>query len=120
MPPKHLKWLEDLREAASFILEQTGPISLQDYRDSRLISAAVERHFIIIGEALSRISRQTPDVAARIGEHPQIIAFRNILVHGYDMIDHAIVWGIIRNELGGLMTIAESLLNESEQSGDDE
>jgi uncharacterized protein YutE (UPF0331/DUF86 family) len=28
---------------------------------------------------------------SRIGDHRQIIAFRNVLIQGYDLVDHALV-----------------------------
>ena len=31
-------------------------------------------------------------VPRRIGDTPRIVAFRNILAHGYDTMDHEIVW----------------------------
>ena len=32
------------------------------------------------------------DLAARESEHRRIIAFRNILIHGYAYVDHRLVW----------------------------
>jgi uncharacterized protein YutE (UPF0331/DUF86 family) len=43
----------------------------------------VERKFEIIDEALSKLSKANSAIASRIGEHARIIAFRNILTHGY-------------------------------------
>jgi len=36
----------------------------------------------IIGEPIKRLSQHDPEIVARIGEHRQIIAFRNVLIHG--------------------------------------
>ena len=48
--------------------------------------------FGIIGEALARLAKDDPEIAAQIPEHPRIIAFRNIIVHGYASVDDRIVW----------------------------
>jgi uncharacterized protein with HEPN domain len=50
---------------------------------------AVERNFEIIGEAVGRLAKLDPDTSSRIGQYAQIIAFRNLLIHGYDLIDDA-------------------------------
>ena len=41
--------------------------------------------------------------AGRIGEHARIIAFRNILAHGYADIDDRIVRGIVESNLPRLL-----------------
>jgi len=56
------------------------------------LHAAIEREFSIVGEALNRLGKEAPAVADQIPERRQIIAFRNILVHGYDAIDDHVVW----------------------------
>jgi uncharacterized protein with HEPN domain len=46
----------------------------------------------MIGEALNQLSKIAPDVTAKIPDCSQIIAFRNILIHGYAVLDKSIVW----------------------------
>ena len=72
----------------------------------------MERHFEIIGEAMNRIAKYDPETAGRIGDYARIIAFRNILIHGYDLINHEEVWKIIKNNLPDLLSQVEELLNE--------
>jgi uncharacterized protein with HEPN domain len=96
MPPKTPKLLEDIHDAAAFIRKVTADKSLNQYRADRLLRQAVERNFEILGEAVSRLARSDPATAARIGDHPQIIAFRNILIHGYDLVDHAKSGALLR------------------------
>jgi uncharacterized protein with HEPN domain len=69
------------------------------YRADRLLRQAVERNFEIIGEAVSRSARSDAQTAAHIGDHPQIIAFRNVLIHGHDLVDDAQVWRVITDDL---------------------
>ena len=110
MQPDSPKYLEDIRDAAAFVLEETQESDLQHYLENRLLRQAVERNFEIIGEALNRLRRADPETADRIGETPRIIAFRNILAHGYDTIDHEIVWHLIRQDLPDLLVTVENLL----------
>jgi uncharacterized protein with HEPN domain len=112
MQPDSPKYLEDIRDAAAFVLEVTRDIDLPQYLENRLLSQAVERNFEIIGEALNRLRRTDPKTADHIGETPRIVAFRNILAHGYDTIDHEIVWHLIRQDLPDLLQTVEHLLKE--------
>lgn len=50
--------------------------------------------------------------AGRIGDYQKIIAFRNILIHGYDLVNHALVWDTIQTELVSLLRDIEILLAE--------
>ncbi len=86
MQRKTPKLLDDIRDASAFIRQATQDKMLETYRADRMLRHAVERNFEIIGEAVSRLARTDPDIAARIGEHPQIIAFRNLLIHGYELM----------------------------------
>jgi len=86
--------------------------SLDIYEQDALIRSAVEPNFEIIGEALNRIRRTDPATAARVPEHDDIIAFRNLLIHGYDVVDHARVWQVIKDDLPRLQEQVEKLLGE--------
>ncbi len=109
-PDRTLKILEDIRDAASFILEATHGKTLEDYGKDRLLRQAVERNFEIVGEAMGRLVRNDPDTASRIGEHERIIAFRNVLIHGYDLVDEELVWDTIENKVPVLLDEVERLL----------
>jgi uncharacterized protein with HEPN domain len=83
--------------------------ALQDYKRDRLLRQAIERNFEIIGEAMSRLAHHDPEVAGRISKHRRIIDFRNVLIHGYDLIDHRIVWSTISEELPVLLAEVQAL-----------
>jgi len=75
-----------------------------------MLRAAVEREFEIIGEALARLAKQDEGLASRIGEHRRIIAFRNILIHGYADVDDRLVWDIVETKLPALRREVAALL----------
>lgn len=104
MHPRSPKLLEDIRDAAQFIGEATAGLNLADYSANRLLRHAVERNFEIIGEAVKRLARLDPDTAAQLGAYPQIIAFRNVLIHGYDLVDHALVWNAVEQQAPALLS----------------
>jgi uncharacterized protein with HEPN domain len=72
----------------------------------------VERNLQIIGEAIGRISRYDAETASRISENRRIIAFRNRLIHGYDVLDDELVWETVKAEVPVLLSEVEGLLQE--------
>jgi uncharacterized protein with HEPN domain len=110
MQPQSPKLLEDIRDAAAFIREVTKGKSLADYGADRLLRQAIERNFEIIGEAIKRLAQHDAETAARIDDYRQIIAFRNVLIHGYDLVDHALVWSTIESQIPTLLRDVEALL----------
>ncbi len=83
----------------------------KEFKKNRLLRQAVERNFEIIGEAMRRLEKDDPDTAARITDYRRIIAFRNVLIHGYDVIDPAIVWSAVEVDLAPLLADVQVLLN---------
>ena len=114
MQPETPKLLEDVRDACTFILDNTSGKTVDDFKADRLLYQAVERNFEIIGEAINRLIKTDPKTAAKINRYPQIIAFRNILIHGYDLIDREIVWQINLKNVPSLNSEVEVLLREAE------
>jgi len=90
MPHDAAKWLHDIIDAGGFILEHTQALSLEDYLADRAAQSIAERQFITIGEALNRLRKVAPELAQQVEAYKQIIQFRNIVVHGYDIIDSTI------------------------------
>jgi uncharacterized protein with HEPN domain len=97
------KLLLDVREAGESILQHTAGRSLAEYSADRFFRRAVEREFEIIAEALKRIEQLDPTTAARIPELRRIVDFRNRIIHGYDTVDDAVVWGVVQKHLPLLM-----------------
>jgi len=87
MQLKDRKYLFDIQRAADRITRFCIGKEFQQYQPVELLRSAVERQFEIIGEALSRLAQNNPEISARIPECRRIIAFRNILIHGYATVD---------------------------------
>ena len=111
-----LKHLYDIQATASAILRFVRGKTFDDYEEDELLRSGVERKFEIVGEALNRLSRDTPTILDKIREHRNIVSFRNILAHGYDGIDNRIVWGIIEEDLGKLLEDVERLIAEKDRT----
>ena len=110
MPHDPRKLLEDVRIAGERILVFTCDRSVDDYKTDEMLRSAVERQFEVIGEALNRLRRLDGKLASQTPECDQIIAFRNVLIHGYDLIDHTIVWSVVQTKLRPLIDQVRLLL----------
>lgn len=84
-------YLTDIVEAADQIGGFIAGVEAEAFFDSDLLRSAVVHKLSIIGEAAARVSEE---LRARYPAvpWPQIIAFRNILVHAYFGIDWDVVW----------------------------
>jgi uncharacterized protein with HEPN domain len=106
------KYLHDMQQAAARIDEFTARKNFRDYSDDAMLRAAVERQFEIIGEALARLAVLDNAVADRISEHRRIIAFRNILIHGYADVGDQFVWDVVETKPPTLRKEVHALLGE--------
>jgi uncharacterized protein with HEPN domain len=107
-------YLWDMREASQAIQDFISDMNAATYASTPLVHSAVERKFEIIGEALNQLAKLDPALAARIPHHPQIIAFRNQLIHGYAVINHETVWNVTQTELHTLLDAVKNLMDELE------
>lgn len=77
-----------------------------------MLRSAVERQFEVVGEALKRLAGADPDTAEQIDDLARIVAFRNVLIHGYATIDDAIVWQVATGRLPRLIDLLAELLED--------
>ena len=106
------KYLYDIVHAAELAVGFVAGKSFTDYEADPMLRSAVERQLEIVGEALAQLAKTDPTVASEIREYQRIIAFRNILIHGYAEIDHRIVWNVLELKLPVVLRQARSLLDE--------
>lgn len=105
--------LVDIREAATYIAEDTAGATYDVFLANRQMRQLVERNFLTIGEAVNRLRHNDPATAARISDVHRIVGFRNFLIHNYEMIDLEMVWATIQTWLPILRAEVDMLLGES-------
>jgi uncharacterized protein with HEPN domain len=118
MEPSSPKYLEDIREAGCTIVEVTSGRTLVQYAADKVLRLAGERCFEIIGEALRRLEENDPGTASKISDYRRIIAFRNVLIHGYSLVKHDLVWSVVEGHLPRLLREVEGLLGREARSQD--
>ena len=87
-------------------------VTLEDYRKKRAIRSSVEREFIIIGEALRKISALDNRLFMSISNSRSVVDFRNLLTHSYGAINDNAVYGLIYSDLIILKAEVAELLSD--------
>jgi uncharacterized protein with HEPN domain len=98
MPHSVRKLLLDITISCEEISAFIANKSFADFIADRILQLALERQFEIIGEAVSRLSKADPiTIKERIPEYEKIVGFRNVISHGYDVIDQEALWDFALN-----------------------
>ena len=105
-------FLWDVLQAADAILRFIAGLNAESYAAADVVHSAVERKFEIIGEALAQLSKLDPVLAARVPDLREIIAFRNVLIHSYAVVEHERVWRIAEGSPPVPRTTVAVLLDE--------
>lgn len=106
------KLLYDVRMAGEAILRFVNGKSFENYLDDDMLRSAVERQFEIMGEALVRLRDLDESLIGAIPDARKAIAFRNLLIHGYDVIRREVVWDTIDSDLTGMISVVTKLLEQ--------
>lgn len=94
-------------------------IELDTYLEARTIRSAVEREFIIIGEAINALGTLEPDVFSRITQARKVVDFRNQLTHSYMTVNDKLVWAYAVQNAPRLRDECAALLAELDAAGAD-
>jgi uncharacterized protein with HEPN domain len=97
-----------LRRVSNFL----GNRTLGDYLGDELCQSAVERQLEIAGDALGQLRKLDAVLFGKIPDGDLIVAFRNVLAHGYATLDHRRVYEIASSRAGELLKILETLLSQ--------
>ena len=102
--------LRHMLDAAREAIELASGHDAEDLHHHRMLELALTRLVEIIGEAAARVA---PEMRER---HPQLawaamIGMRNRLIHGYDNVDHMILWETIQSDLPPLIDQLKQILD---------
>jgi uncharacterized protein with HEPN domain len=112
-------YLNDIVEAADHIAAFIAGADREVFQNSEMMRSAVVQKLAIIGEAAARLSE---GLKIRYSEipWPQIVAFRNILVHAYFGIDWDEVWRAARNRCPVLCGQVAAIIVEESGGGSED
>jgi uncharacterized protein with HEPN domain len=112
MPPQADVFLETVLLALRRVPQFLGNRSLREYLDDEMCQSAVERQLEIAGDALGQLRKLDATVFAKIPDGDLVVAFRNVLAHGYATLDHRRVYDIASTRAGELLKTLETLLSQ--------
>ena len=104
------KYLSDILQAAIEIETATESRSkdFTVFLDDFVYRKFVERNIEIIGEAMNRILKISPDI--RITSARKIVDTRNYVIHAYDSLRPELLWAIVVNHIPLLKSEVEVIL----------
>jgi uncharacterized protein with HEPN domain len=94
MQPDILDALEDIVEHIEYILEDIDGVTWAFFQEHRRTQQLVIYNIMIIGEAANRIAKIDRSVLQEFPGLALSVPTRNALIHGYDVVDEAVVWRI--------------------------
>lgn len=108
------KTLQDIISAIDEIESffESRPKRFDIYLSDVCLRRAVERNITIIGEAMNRLLKLSPDV--EITSARRIVDTRNYVIHGYDSVTDDIMWGIVVRHLPLLKAEVENMLETTD------
>ena len=89
---------------------------MDTYIQLREKRSAVEREFIVIGEAITMLARFSPERFKRLSNGRKTIGFRNILTHNYASVDHETVYETALEDVPKLRKECLELLRNAEDA----
>lgn len=110
MQPRVVASLKDIASACREILEHSENNADRVVSD-RLFALAIERLFLVIGEAMVRVRDDAPELLGSIRDARAIIGMRNVIVHGYDTVDPLRIRDAVNEAVPALLSDVEELLS---------
>lgn len=106
-----IKYLHDILEAIDEIEVATVRFGKQYeiFASDFVFRKFVERNIEIIGEAMNRILKLSPDI--NITSARKIVDTRNYVIHAYDSLRDDILWAIVINHLPILKAEIQGILS---------
>lgn len=112
MNSRLLKYLLDLES----IIDEIERITLKvnnnfaTYSSDFIVKRAIERDLEIIGEVINKI--QKLEDKNYFSNASKIIGLRNLIIHSYDSVEDAIIWGVIQNHIPQLKIEVQRIKNQ--------
>lgn len=104
--------LEHMRDHAQEAIDLLANQTEQALSENRTLQLAVTRLIEIVGEAANRVNEDFRQLHPNLPWR-QAIGMRHILAHGYDIIEYAVIWDTVHNNLPPLVRQIKAILGDT-------
>lgn len=111
MPEEERLRLVAIRDRISLVKSWVAGMNESAFVSHLMARDAVALSLLVIGESARRLLETTKQRAPEI-PWPAIVSLRNRVAHGYETVDHALVWQVVTADLPVLDAAVERLLAE--------
>lgn len=113
MTREYLDFVEDILDAMVKAEMLLDGVSFDQFDADFRINYAVVRALEIVGEAAKRLPEE---LRARYPDIPWrgMAGMRDRIIHGYDNVDHEIVWNVVKSDIPDLKPKIQQILADSE------
>lgn len=102
-------YLRHILIEADFLLERSGPLTLDAFRMDTTVQRAFVRSLEIIGEASKKVPAGFREAHPEI-EWRAMAGMRDRLIHDYFGVDYDLVWDVVRSRIPELRRQVASIL----------
>lgn len=95
--------------AAERVVVWCSSITFDEFARDETLRSAVERKLEIFGAALSRAVRTDATIMQAVPDLPRIVGLRNVLAHGYDVVDPQAIYLIATTKVPELVEALRQL-----------
>ena len=110
MPEEERLRLQAIAERIDLVDGWTRGLSEAEFLSDLKLRDAVAMSLLVIGETARRMSEETRRRAPTV-PWPAIISLRHRIAHGYETVDHRLIWQITRLDLPALAIAIAGLIS---------
>jgi uncharacterized protein with HEPN domain len=111
MPEEERLRLVAIRDRIALVKSWVSGMNGSAFISHLMTRDAVAMSLLVIGETARRLLEATKQRAPEI-PWPAIMSLRNRVAHGYETVDHSLVWQIVVDDLPVLEAAVDRLLAE--------